>query len=105
MVVVDVVDIDVVVVADLVLLLVPVEHLLVWRSGRKIAALVVFVHCTLGWCNGYAVVCLCLCPCCCSVVVFVVVRAARASRMMSVVMMLVDFVGINMLVVSNCGGY
>jgi hypothetical protein len=61
LVVVAVVGIDAVVVVDLVLLLSLVEHLLVCRSGRKIAVLVVFVRCTLDWCRGYAVVCPCFC--------------------------------------------
>ena len=56
-----------------------------------------------------AVVCLCSClfPLCGDVVVFVVVvaRVVSASRMKMIVMMLVGFVSMNMLVVSNYGGY
>ena len=59
-------------------------------------------------CVAVVVVCLCSClfPLCCNVVVFVVavVGTVKASRMMKIVMMLVGFVSMNMLVVSNCGG-
>ena len=113
MVVADVVVVgDVVVAVGLMLLSNRVEHLSVCRSDRSTVVLLVSVSCTLGWCRVCAVAaaaCPCFCPCpwCCSVTVFVVVvvRTARASKMMNVVRMLVDFAGINMLVVSNCGGY
>ena len=113
MVGVDVADSGVVVVVvGVALLKVLVEHVSGCRSGRSTVVLLVSVNCTLDWCRVCVVaaaVCPCFCPCpwCCSVTVFVVVvvRTVRASRMMRVVTMLVDFAGINMLVVSNCGGY